>query len=147
MLSEDALAAFYLALEEQPGDKVTLLALADWYEENDRPDHAACVRWTLQHGYHPFCYRRNSLHQNSIDWHDGWHWWADSSKSFAREWGHPTSCQLPNVMWERLRHSFPYNPSVCKEYPSQRAAYEALFEIWPLVRPLERGNRRREDRR
>ena len=44
----DPLAAFYLALEESPGDPVTLQALADWYEEQGQTDDAACLRWTVR---------------------------------------------------------------------------------------------------
>ena len=58
MSQTDTLAAFYLALDETPGDPATLAALADWYEEQGQADHAACVRWTLRRRRFPFCYRR-----------------------------------------------------------------------------------------
>ena len=53
----DTLAGFYLALRESPGDPVTLLALADWFEEQGQADNAACVRWSLRRERRPFEYR------------------------------------------------------------------------------------------
>jgi uncharacterized protein (TIGR02996 family) len=134
MSGPDPLTAFYAALDDNPADQVTLLALADWFEEQDRSDAAACLRWAARHGYRPFHYHRDAgLPFNGADWHDGWFWWARSNPSFGRDWGHETTCRLPDSVWMKLRHSFKYHPAVFKEYPTRQAAYEALIAVWPVV--------------
>jgi hypothetical protein len=136
MPGPDPLAALYLGLDDSPGDKVTLHALADWYEETGRPDLAAALRWTIRRGYFPFRYWRDAWPGVSReDWHDGWYWWANDGPE-GRDWDHPASCRLPPAIWQRLRHTLNYSPSVCKEYPSLRTAYEALFHVWPIVAHL-----------
>lgn len=136
MLTLPHVDGFYLTLAETPGDPATLYALADWYEELGDLDRAACLRWTVQRGLHPFLYRSDGgLLVTSQSWHDGWYWWANSDQ-YGRDWGHPVSCRLPQPLWRMLRHSFSYkNPAVFKEYSTLRDAYEALFEAWILLGP------------
>jgi hypothetical protein len=130
MAESDNLTAFYLALDDDRGDQVTLLALADWYE-------AEALRWTVQHGRRPYCFPCDGgLTVSSQDWRIGWFWWAVDDAAHARDWGHPRSCQLPRALWDKLRHNIGYTPSVFKEYPSVRQAYEALIDVWPLVGPI-----------
>jgi hypothetical protein len=134
MSGPELLTAIYAALDDNPADRVPLLALADWYEEHDRVDAAACLRWAARHGYRPFHYRRDGgLQVNSAMWHDGWFWWALDDPYYGRDWGHDASCRLPRVVWWKLNHGFDYSPAVFKEYPSRRAAYEALIAVWPLI--------------
>ncbi|MFO0928405.1 MAG: hypothetical protein U0736_15485 [Gemmataceae bacterium] len=148
MTAYDPLDAFYLTLDESPGDPVTLLALADWYEEALRPDAAACLRWTVQHKYIPFRYTgQGQLTVFSESWNKGWVWWAIDDPAFGRDWGHPSSCRLPAHVWDELRHTFHYDPAVFKEYPSSRAAYEALLDVWPRLQPIHRPRPRREKNR
>ncbi len=135
MAEPDPLTAFYLSLDESPGDAVTVLALADWYEEQGQPDSARCLRWAVRGMLYPFRYRRGALARNGKDWHDGWFWWALDDPYEGQAWGHPLHCRLPLRVWNRLRHGFKYEPRVFKEYPSQRAAYEALLEAWSLADP------------
>ena len=134
MSGPDPLSAFYLVLEDHPDDWVTLLALADWYEERGEPDAADCLRWAARNGASPFCYHVNSnLKFSAPVWHDGWFWWAVDEPYHGRDWGHDASCRLPQALWAKLRHTFNYNPAVFKEYPTRRAAYEALIDAWPRV--------------
>jgi hypothetical protein len=124
--------ALYLALDELPGDPVTTRALADWYEEQGNEEAAECLRWAVERERWPFQYRSSAgLSVASQDWGDGWFWWAVEDRSYGREWGHPASCRLPAALWEHLPHTFTYGPAVFKEYPTLRAAYEALFAAWP----------------
>jgi hypothetical protein len=134
MSDTDALQAFYLVLDENPGDQVTLLALAGWYEEHDQPIAADCLRWAARHSAWPFRYRANGgLIVSSAVWHDGWFWWAIDDPFRGRDWGHEPNCRLPAPVWNELRHTFNYDPAVFKEYPTRRAAFEALIEVWPMV--------------
>jgi hypothetical protein len=146
MPAPNPLAALYLGLDASPGDKVTLYALADWYEENGWADAAAAIRWTIRRGLFPFRYSRDAgLSVFREAWHEGWYWWANDGPD-GSEWGYPTSCCLPHGVWQRLAHGFAHPPSIFKEYPSQRDAYETLFDVWPLVEHLAndrfRGTRR-----
>jgi uncharacterized protein (TIGR02996 family) len=130
MAATDPLDAFYLALDEAPGDTVTTLALADWYEEHGQETAATCVRWALQQRRWPFRYLRGAVQVEvpSEDWHNGWYWWVLETPFSWR--GFPPECCLPQAVWDRLPHSFDYTPAVLKQYPSRRAAYQALFVAW-----------------
>jgi uncharacterized protein (TIGR02996 family) len=135
MPRDTSLDSLYLTLDAEPGDRVTMLALADWYEEHDQPDAADCLRWTVEGRLWPFLYRRDGAMAVCCQtWHDRWFWWAVSDKDYGRDWGHAPECRLPFALWKRLKHTFKYDPAVFKEYPSRRAAYEALFAAWPGYR-------------
>jgi hypothetical protein len=72
-------------------------------------------------------------------WKDGWYWWAT-----ARErpgWGYPESVKVPHPLWDKLEHTFNYDPVVFKEYPTVRAAVEALVAAWApgLVAPAKKA--------
>src|SRR4051794_35713239 len=127
----DALVGFYQTLKETPGDPVTLMALADWFEEHGQPDHAACVRWTARRNRFPFEYRREAsgIVVSSPAWHDGWYWWGVEG-DYGRDWGHPPGCRLPRELWKGLKNHFDHDVSVFKHFPSLEAAYEALFDAW-----------------
>ncbi|MFO0877658.1 MAG: hypothetical protein U0840_09905 [Gemmataceae bacterium] len=146
MHTADELTGLYLALEEMPGDPVTLLVLADYYSELGEPEASACLRWIVAHGRHPFRFRRGLLTMQSAAWTEDWYWWAIDDVSWGRNWGHPLECRLPPRLWRLLRHSFDYTPAVFKQYPTVRQAYEALLEAWPLAPLSERGLTRREVR-
>jgi uncharacterized protein (TIGR02996 family) len=135
MSLHDPLSAFYDALDQTPEeDRVTLLALADWYEEQGEPEAAECLRWTVRQGLSPFCYQRDGggVTVSSDAWHDGWFWWSVDEPSQTSDWGHDPACRLPRALWQKLRHTFNYDPAVFKEYRTRRAAYEALLEAWPM---------------
>lgn len=138
--------AFFLSLDDAPGDRDTALVLADWYEERGEVAAAAALRWAIGRGLHPFRYNRkaSSLAVHGPSWNDGWYWWAVEGAYWA-EWGHPRPCQLPRKLWDLLPHSFAHEPSVFKEYPTRRAAYEALFAAFPAFSPYsvraQRGRR------
>jgi hypothetical protein len=139
MSESDPLQAFYLVMDENPGDPVTLLVLADWYEEHDQADTADCLRWAVRRGYRPFLYRADGgLTVSSPVWHDGWFWWSIDDPYRGRDWGHDDGCRLPASVWKELPHTFNYDPAVFKEYPTRRDAFEALIAIWPLVTASER---------
>jgi uncharacterized protein (TIGR02996 family) len=142
-MPRDPLDALYRALDDRPGDAVTVLALADWYEEQDDPKAAECLRWTAKAHHWPFRYWKNGPAQiQSANWHDGWYWWAVDDPGFGADWGHPPECRLAPALWKLLRHTFDYNPAVIKEYPTARSAYEALFEAWRKYRRRGRKGRR-----
>lgn len=140
----DTLSAFYFALEESPGDPLTLQALADWFDEQGNAASAACLRWAVRTKRTPFHFERTGpLTVVGNEWHDGWYWWVKEHPQAGADWGYPAECQLLSRLWKHLRHSFDYTPSVFKEYPSVRAAYEALLAAWPLAQPVESVERRR----
>jgi uncharacterized protein (TIGR02996 family) len=138
--------AFYLVLDETPADRTTLCALADWLEEEGDLPSASCVRWTIRRGLHPIRFSRANSWRAAVQgssWHDGWYWWAIDEPNWVEE----KPCRLPPALWNRLDHSFPYVPGFFKEYPTRRAAYEALFEAWPLFAPSDRVARKWEGAR
>jgi hypothetical protein len=141
MPASDPVIIFYLALDEDPGDPVTHMALADWYEENDNLDAAESLRWIVDRRRWPFLYRKKGggVRVEAEAWHDGWYWWAQDDISYGNDWGHGNWCRLPRLLWKNLPHTFNYNPAVFKEYETRRAAYEALFRAWPKYK-----NRRRK---
>jgi len=134
------LTAFYLALEANPGDTVTLRALADWLEERGAATPAACLRWLAAEGKAPYRYSRgNELIHYHESWQEGWWWWTSSREKSP--WGYPKTCTLPHKLWRKLRHTFDYSPCVFKEYPTVRAAIEAVLEVWvPMpAKPRRKG--------
>jgi hypothetical protein len=132
-------SALYTALEQNPSDAVTLLALADVYEEVEDLNAAECLRWTVQRKKRPFRYDPDQrMKVTYTGWHKGWYWWARLGDGY--HWGHPVACRLPITVWRQLSHTFKYNPRVFKEYPSLRQAYEALYQIWPRVKGCLRCN-------
>lgn len=137
------LAAFYLSLEESPGDAVTLQALADWFEEEGQSDEAACLRWAVRRGLCPYRFRReaDSAIPNSPTLKEGSLWWALDDPHYGNTWGHPRSCRLASGIWKKLSHTFEYEPAVIKQYASVREAYEALLAIWSRVPPAQRESR------
>lgn len=134
------LKALFDALEANPTDRVTLLALADWYEEQEQQRACGCLRWLAAEGKAPYRYRHDGdlLHHHE-SWHDGWYWWA--TRRERRGWGYDRSCVLPHRQWDRVRHSFSYDPLVFKEYPSVRAATEALMAVWAQSLVAQRKRR------
>ena len=136
MTGPEALRAFYLTLDESPGDVATLLALSDWYDEHDDAVAAECIRWSARRKRWPFRYERaGSLSVAGADWHEGWYWWGHDDPDRGSDWGHPDQCRLPLRLWRQLRHGDPWNhtPAVFKEYPTVQLAYEALIAAWPLA--------------
>ena len=138
--------AFYLTLDETPDDRPTLCALADWFEDQGDLSSSTCVRWTIRRGIYPIHFDRDAsetITERGVSWHDGWYWWVIDRPNYAPE----KSARLPPALWNLLSHSFRYAPSVFKEYPTRRAAYEALFDAWPLFAPSNRVARKREGAR
>jgi hypothetical protein len=141
MADKGDLEALYLALNDAPGDAATVLALADWYADNDEPDSAECLRWLHEQRRWPFRYTRDAgLAVERKAWHEGWFWWT--AGGIDEGWGYPPECVLPATLWASLPHSFgDITPRVFKEYSSARGAYEALLQAWPAFQ------RRRRERR
>lgn len=138
----DPLGIFYHTLEETPGDKVTMLALADWYEENGHEPDAACIRWAAERQAIPYKYKHNTLKVSFEEWGNGWFWWAVDDPGYGSDWGHSTNCRLPRDIWSKLRHTFSYSPAVFKEYETQREAYEVLIELWRKAPPRKTTRKR-----
>lgn len=133
------LAAFYQALEDDPGDAVTLRVLADWFEDHGWRDEADCLRWVVRLRRRPFRYSRDAgLAVTGSSMKDGWFWWAIDDPHYGRDWGHPRTCRLPPALWNRLRNPFDFEPLVFKHYPTAEEAYEALLAAWPLAWPALR---------
>ncbi len=123
------LLGLYLALEEASADAVTLQALADWFEEHGNARSAGCLRWAVAGGRTPFRYHHSApLRYHYEGWHDGWYWWVTEAELLS--WGHPRTCRLPHRLWHCLPHSGAYLPATFKQYPTARAAYEALLDAW-----------------
>jgi uncharacterized protein (TIGR02996 family) len=138
MSEQDELASLYDALETNPADRVTRLALADWYEEHDQPLTAACLRWMVVANKYPYRYfATNPLRYHHESWAEGWYWWTTTERE-PEGWGYPTACALPEPLWNRLRHGFNYEPTTFKEYRSVRATHEALIEAWKATPEKER---------
>jgi len=127
----------YLALEDDPADALAWLALADWHEDASHAASAACLRWLSRRRHSPIRYHAETSVRKSPSWQEGWLWWATDGEG-ADSWSLPSSCRLPHRLWTRLRHGFPYSPVAMKEYPSVRAAVEAVLDAWPLFNPLGR---------
>jgi uncharacterized protein (TIGR02996 family) len=137
----DELAALYAALEANPDDRVTRLALGDWYEDHDRPEAAACLHWLAAHGKHPYQYRAAApLRYHHESWAEAWYWWTTENER-DEQWGYPDACTLPFPLWDRLRHTFDYDPTTFKEYPTLRATYEALIDAWEATPRNQRPQR------
>ena len=135
------LTSLYEALESNPGDKVTLLALADWLEERGEAKRATCLRWLVKSGRTPYrYYHENRLRFHHESWQEGWWWWARGSEK--NPWGYPKTSTLPERLWKKLLHTFPYDPCVFKEYPTVRGAIEAVLEAW--ARPARKGRKKEE---
>ncbi len=128
----------YLALEDERADGLAWQALADWHEDEGRTQDASCLRWLWRRGFVPFRFSPALVAVHSGSFHDGWSWWATDDPSAGRGWGLPAGCRLPAPLWGLLRHTFRYPPLVIKEYPTVRAAAEAVLEAWPLYNPLGR---------
>ena len=129
MIEAPILTAFYAELEANPGDTVTLHALADWFEENDQIKPAECVHWLAEMGKVPFRYTDDAEIIHHFDaWKNGWYWWTTASA--RRGWGYPKACRLPRTLWGRMAHTFDYPPLVFKEYPTVRGAIEAIIAAW-----------------
>ena len=131
------LTALFDALEDVPDDRVTLLALADWFEDQDRSMAAGCLRWLAASGKLPYRYFAASpLRYHHESWAEGWFWWTTESE--MEKWGYPQTCELPFNLWDRLRHTFDYKPTTFKEYPRIREACEALVDAWTALPEGER---------
>jgi hypothetical protein len=123
------LEGLFAALERAPGDRVTLLALADWYEERENARAAECLRWVAANGRAAYRHRHtDKLDHHHDTWKDGWYWWATDREK--RGWGYPDSAVIPHRLWDKLGHTFNYDPLVFKEYPTVRGALEALIAAW-----------------
>jgi uncharacterized protein (TIGR02996 family) len=59
MSKDNRPAVFFAALEANPADTVTTLKLANWYDEQGEPDRAACLRWVVATGHHPYRYKQD----------------------------------------------------------------------------------------
>lgn len=108
---------------------MTLLALADWFEEREKTRESGCLRWVAAMEKMPYQHRHSDdlLHHHDT-WNDGWFWWTTDREKGG--WGYAPSAILPHALWDRLTHQFNYDPLVFKEYPTVRAALEALLEAW-----------------
>jgi hypothetical protein len=127
----------YDALEARPDDRLTLLALADWYEENAHPGAAACLRWLAEEGKHPYrYYPSNGLRHHHPSWSAGWYWWTNDQE--PENWGYPAACKLPYLLWDRLADTFSYDPIVFKEYPTVRGTFEAAIAAWVALPEAKR---------
>lgn len=121
--------ALFAELEENPGDRLTLLALADWLEEHDDLQGAEAIRWIASEGKSPFRYEgQTTLRYQYEKWHMGWYWWTTDEQDSP--WGYPPACILPNRLWNQMEHTFPYDPGTFKEYPTVRVALERVMEVW-----------------
>lgn len=83
-------AAFLSAIESEPGEKVHLLAYADWCEENGEDDRAYALRWMAARGRFPHGVGMN-------------YGWADGSKGQHLRYGSARECAvLPGAVFRSL---------------------------------------------
>ncbi len=126
----------YAALEASPASAERVLALAEHHARAGHFRAAAALHWSVLEQKRPFCYHRDSgLTVEFDDWGEGWYWWATTAAdyedaNYGMDWGHPPACRLPLALWRELPHTFDYDPAVFKEYPTLRAAYQALIDGW-----------------
>jgi uncharacterized protein (TIGR02996 family) len=121
--------ALWSALEADPTDRLVLLALADWFEEQGDVVAAECLRWGHARRKRPFQYFSTSkIRYHYEKWGEGWYWWARQPD--VKLWQIPATCGLTNRLWKELAHTFDYDPVTFKEYRTRRGAYEALIEGW-----------------
>jgi len=136
-------AALYKAIEEKPLDSVSILALADWYEEQGQTEAAAALRWLAEQKKTPYRYiYQEELKVHFDQWKSGWYWWATDAE--GHDWGHPDSCVLPHKLWSKLTHAFEYNPLVFREYPTIQGAIDAFIRAWTRKRPWYRRKKKNE---
>lgn len=104
--------AFQAALEEDPTSSATRLVFADWLEEQGDP-RAAGYRWMGNNGKYP----KEATSLLFIG--ESWDWWRESAYAIGPS-------VLPAAVFDKLRGGQTRSASDYREYPTRRAAEEAL---------------------
>jgi hypothetical protein len=123
MTDDETRDALFSALESNRGDRVSLSALADWFEEQGEPDARECLRWVVAAGRRPGF----NEHQQTY----GKCFWE-------RESPHPIlndpPAQLPEPLWlALLENDEPHAVASFKSYKTARAAWLALLAGWKRI--------------
>jgi hypothetical protein len=116
------LDALHTALDADPTDAISRLALADWYEEQGDLVAAKAWRWLAQEGKRPFDwarYNESSVHFQGFDWHNG-----------RAQWDVPAYCTIARALWRRLPERGTENTESWRSYTTRREAEEALIEAF-----------------
>lgn len=105
-------------LGQTPDDWKLRGVLADWFEDNSRPEESACVRWMIRHQKRPY-------HGSS----SGATWF--NADTVADGLGDPES-DIPGSVFELLEGG----KSVANHmtFPNVRAAEEAFIAGWTRAR-------------
>ncbi len=105
-------------LASAPGDWKLRGVLADWYEDNDQPEEAACLRWMIQQHKRPY---RESDHGAS---------WFNAD-TVPPGLGDPES-DIPGPLFQELEGGLVLGNH--RSFPTVRAAEEALLAAWRRAR-------------
>src|SRR5436190_11362355 len=84
-------SAFFGALEQDRADAVTLSALADWYDEHDDAESAACLRWVVRRG------RR--VGKVPGGYYGDYFWELEEARPIRND----PPAQLPDALWRALQ--------------------------------------------
>ena len=144
----DSPDAFYLALEESPGDPVTLQALADWYEEQGHADAAAlpaldgaarAAAVPLPPRRRPDRHQRRLARRLVLVGH--------RRPRLRPRLGPPALVPAAGDLWKRLRHTFDYDAGGVQAIPdAARRLRGAVRRLAARRRPADAGEARREAR-
>jgi uncharacterized protein (TIGR02996 family) len=111
------------ALCSEPNDWKLRGVLGDWYEDNNCPDEAACLRWMVEQHKRPY----HGASRNAT--------WFNADK-VRKGLGDPES-DLPDALFRLLEGG--KEIANHKRFPSARAAEEALLAAWRKARTQQAG--------
>src|SRR5947208_9118 len=105
-------------LAQNPDDRSLRGVVADWAEDNNRPDLAACLRWMIKHGKRPY-------HGSS----GGATWF--NAETVSPGLGDPES-DIPAALYKQLQGG--KEVANHKSFPTLRAAEESFQAAWSAAR-------------
>lgn len=134
MPSSSELDAFFVALEKERGDAVTLNALGDWYEEQGDAVAGSCFHAVARLAIRPGFSKGQTMFGK-------FYWVLDAPDPIITD----PPAHLPKALWDALReYDEKYSVASFKSYQTARAAYEDLLRGWAEVGPIDLGEKREE---
>jgi hypothetical protein len=113
------LEAFFADLERDPQDWPLRGVLADWYEDNGRPELAECLRWMIRKRKRP-----HHRVKGTYVWFN-----ADANQDLS---GDDPESDLPGAVYKRVAGGLEQGGH--KSFPSLRAAEESFQAAWLAAR-------------
>jgi uncharacterized protein (TIGR02996 family) len=101
-----------------PADWKMRGVLADWYEDNDQPEQAACLRWMIQHHKRPY----HGAHRGAT--------WFNAD-TIGQGLGDPES-DIPGEVFRLLEGG--KEVANHKSFTAVREAEEAILAAWSKAR-------------